>query len=98
MHTECNDLDAFFDGQLCAAAHAHFRRHLAACQECQVGLHDRLQLSLLTHAARPRPGVEVARAVAAVAYDLVCATGVVAMMVVGDIAMALERSRAARRA
>lgn len=50
---ECADLDEYFDGQLCAAAARHFRRHLGGCTACQEGLSWRAQLSVLTGMIRP---------------------------------------------
>lgn len=68
---ECADLDEFFDGQLCAAAARHFRRHMGDCRTCQEELHVRMQLSVLTGQLRrprlPERLLELARTVRDVA-------------------------------
>jgi len=51
---DCEDIDEFYDGELCAAAAARFRAHLAGCRRCQLGLHDRMQVAVFVARLRGR--------------------------------------------
>lgn len=63
----CDDLDGFWDDQLCGAARARFRLHLGGCKLCQEELRYRMQLSAITGFLRrprlPERVLELARAV-----------------------------------
>ncbi|MFP2895525.1 anti-sigma factor family protein, partial [Corallococcus sp. 4LFB] len=56
MTASCEQLAAFVDGELPPEDAEAFQRHLAGCAECQAGLEDQVQASLLVEAARSRRG------------------------------------------
>jgi tetratricopeptide (TPR) repeat protein len=48
MDTWCKKLYRFLDGELEAGDEEHFRLHLALCRACASGLHDAMQLEMLS--------------------------------------------------
>ncbi|WP_223633189.1 CHAT domain-containing protein [Corallococcus sp. EGB] len=68
MTVSCEQLAAFADGELPLDEAEAFQVHLAQCAECQAGLEDQVQASLLVQAAaeeRVAPGAEPLRSVSA---------------------------------
>ncbi|MFP2907522.1 anti-sigma factor family protein, partial [Pyxidicoccus sp. 3LFB2] len=58
MSPHCNRLYLFLDGELGAVDEENFRHHLARCEPCASGLHEAMQLELLSLQAlggRPVP-------------------------------------------
>ncbi|GMU10343.1 CHAT domain-containing protein [Corallococcus caeni] len=61
MTVSCEQLAAFVDGELPPEEAEAFQLHLADCAECQAGLEDQVQASLLVQAAADaRPGARAA--------------------------------------
>ncbi|HEY1557690.1 MAG TPA: zf-HC2 domain-containing protein [Kofleriaceae bacterium] len=53
--TSCNQLDAFYDGELSAEEAAAFREHLATCARCQAALRGRMAEEVVVDEARGAP-------------------------------------------
>ncbi|MFP2934176.1 anti-sigma factor family protein, partial [Pyxidicoccus sp. 3LG] len=48
MSPQCNKLYLFLDGELGPVDEENFRHHLARCELCASGLHEALQLEMLS--------------------------------------------------
>jgi len=81
MSAPCDQLTAYIDAQLDAAASDAFELHLGSCQACQVASHDALQLAALEAAARREPRRRPARRqVVAAAMVAACAAVAIALL------------------
>jgi hypothetical protein len=55
MTSTCEQLDAFFDGELAADAAGEFRDHVASCPHCEAALHGRMLEAMVVTGGHRQP-------------------------------------------
>ncbi len=55
----CEQLDAFFDGELPTGEADAFRRHLATCERCQAVLRGRMMEAMVVDEVAPAPAIDM---------------------------------------